>query len=291
MLNTYELLEHVLSEIEKNIKDKINAKSLAKTTAISPAHLQRLFRLVFERPLANYIRSRKLAASLEALLKTDLKVIDIAGEYGFEYEQSYIRAFKREFGTTPGEARLAGHILKVTPPLLLAGKNKVGDNLIFGPDIVMVPGFSVVGRPHILPKRRSEDAPKVGKQFWFNDRESIPHKTENSVYIGLTRIMDGQNCYMPSVPVKKIGHIPHGLEAYTFSPSLCARFRYIGQHHYFDISSKVAGGMFEAIDAYNNDETPGYILISELSFEKISEADYDGVFCKMEWFAPVLEKS
>jgi len=39
------------------------------------------------------------------MLKTNLNVLDIAMIYGFEYEQSYIRSFKRKFGVTPGELR------------------------------------------------------------------------------------------------------------------------------------------------------------------------------------------
>ena len=291
MLNTYELLEHILFDIEKDIKGKTNAESLAKEASMSSTHLQRLFRLVFDRPLANYIRSRKLAASLEALLKTDFKVIDIAGEYGFDYEQSYIRAFKREFGATPGEVRSVGHIIEVTPPLRLADKDKFDEDLFFGPSIVMVPEFSMVGRPHILPRRRSEDAPRVGKHFWRNDREVILHKSDENVYIGLTRIIDGQNCYMPSVPVNKIEDVPQGLEAYTFQAALCARFRYVGQHRPYDISPKLIRKMFEAIDSYHADENAGYYLMPELSFEKIDEGiNFDGVFCKMEWFTPVIPK-
>jgi AraC family transcriptional regulator len=44
-------------------------------------------------------------ASLERLLGTNCKLLDIALEYGFEYEQSYLRSFKREFGVTPGKFR------------------------------------------------------------------------------------------------------------------------------------------------------------------------------------------
>jgi AraC family transcriptional regulator len=60
--------------------------------------------------LAGYIRSRKLAVSLDDLLKTNSTLFNIALDYGFEYEQSYRRAFKHEFGITPGEYRKAGQL-------------------------------------------------------------------------------------------------------------------------------------------------------------------------------------
>jgi AraC family transcriptional regulator len=50
------------------------------------------------------------------LLYTDKNILDIALDYGFDYEQSYIRAFKREFGITPGGLRKNGQMVKITPP-------------------------------------------------------------------------------------------------------------------------------------------------------------------------------
>jgi AraC family transcriptional regulator len=105
MLRLYDLLETVLIDVEKGIKTGINVDILAKRYSLSYRHLQRIFKTTFKQTLADYIRSRKLAASLDDLLKTDLKLFDIALEYGFGYEQTYIRAFKREYGITPGHLR------------------------------------------------------------------------------------------------------------------------------------------------------------------------------------------
>jgi len=292
MFDSYASLELTLFEIEKNIKNKVNANSLAEVSAMSSAHLQRLFRLAFERPLASYIRSRKLAASLEVLLKTNFRVIDIAEEYGFGYEQSYIRAFKREYGITPGEARTSGRIIKVMPPLQLMEKNKMGNGgLFFGPDIVMVPEFHVVGRLHKMPYDKSlEEVPKVGKHFWFNDRELIKNRISDDIYIGLTRDhSDGTNYsfYLPSTPVHKAENPLSPLHADTFPASLCAKFHYIGQHHYFDLNRTVAKEMYKAIWAYANSNDAKYKLGDEnLYFERIDARDFDGVFCKLEWFTP-----
>jgi len=83
---------------------------LAKKYSLSYRHLQRIFKSAFKQTLADYIRSRRLAASLDDLLKTNLKLFDIALEYGFGYEQTYIRAFKREYGITPSHLRKSCYI-------------------------------------------------------------------------------------------------------------------------------------------------------------------------------------
>jgi len=132
MLKPYDLLENVLIDVEKGIKKGINSDILAEKYSLSEGHLRRLFRFAFKQPLPGYIHSRRLTASLDDLLKTESKIIDIALDNGFEYEQSYIRAFKREFGITPGELRKSGRIVKVKPPLHLFDENKFSDGLVFG---------------------------------------------------------------------------------------------------------------------------------------------------------------
>jgi len=112
MIRSNDLLKNVLIDIEKGIRDGINADIIAKKHALSESHLQRLFRLTFNQPLGLYIRTHKLAESIEDLLNTDLKIVDIALGYGFEYEQSYIRAFKRKFGITPGKLRRSENCVK-----------------------------------------------------------------------------------------------------------------------------------------------------------------------------------
>jgi len=79
-----DLLENVLNEIEKRIKEDINADFLADNVGLSSVHLQRLFKFAFNQSLGAYIRSRKLTASLMSLLKTNSKLVNVALEYGFE---------------------------------------------------------------------------------------------------------------------------------------------------------------------------------------------------------------
>ena len=105
MLRQHNLLENVLTDIEEGIGKGVYTNTLAEKHALSEGHLRRLFRFAFRQPIASYIRSRKLTASLDDLLKTDSNILNIALNYGFSYEQSFIRAFKSEFGMTPGDFR------------------------------------------------------------------------------------------------------------------------------------------------------------------------------------------
>ena len=295
MFRPYDLLENVLIEIETGIKKGINADDLSKKHKVSERHLRRLFRFAFNQSITRYIRSRILAASLEDLLKSNSTLLNIALYYGFGYEQSYIRAFKREFGFTPGEVRKNGRIVRVKPPIHLFNESKLSDGVLFGPDIVMVPQFHFIGKPHrVLFSESKELAPKLAIDFWHNERSLIMPITDHNVYIGYTSNIDREAAlseYMPSVMVDNLKLIPPGLSGKTFCSSLCARFRYIGQHHYYDINRHVAGAMYEAVWKFAQDEKAKYALLNDrVYFEKIDIGLYDGTYCQMEWFSPVVEK-
>lgn len=292
MLQPYDLMEQLLSVIENHITETLTIAGLSNRFYISAVHLQRLFKFAFGIPLAGYIRSRKLAASVEKLLSTDYRIIDIANEYGFTHEQAYIRAFKKEYRTTPGELRRSGAVVKVLPPLQMFPKNKLPNGAVFGPDIVVVPGFQVVGRRFCVPFDQSVVLPpQLAKSFWEEDSFRIQNIAEPDVYYGITRIgdiKDGYSHYMPSVKVKDASHIPEGMAADRFPTSMCVRFHYIGKHHYYDINVDAARGMYDAICDFANQEGKKYETLNQkLYFERISAGDYDGTYCQMGWFTPI----
>jgi AraC family transcriptional regulator len=290
------LLEGVVNEIENRVREDINADFLAENIGISSVHLQRLFKFAFKKPLGSYIRSRKLTASLESLLNTSSSLLDIALDYGFGYEQSYIRAFKQEFGVTPGTVRRKNQMVKITYPLNLLGAKLLDNGIMFEPEIIMVPQFHVIGRKHQIPYSDSiELAPKAAKHFWANDRMKITNPIKSNVYIGLTRtagIDADYTWYLPSIQVKTLKKIPEGLEGFTFSPTLCAMFCYMGQHHYYDINRNKAKNMYSAIEKFFDCEYGReFSRVSDMYFERIDTETYDGGYCQMEWFTPIKTKN
>lgn len=294
-MKPYELLTQVLQRIEDELHGALSIPALAETFSISAVHLQRLFKFAFGMPLAGYIRARRLSASVESLLKTQLSVIDIAYEYGFDYEQTYIRAFKQKFGVTPGELRKTGKIVSITPPLRLFDANRLADGVLFRPQIVMVPRFCVVGKRSLVPFKDSvELPPQRAKAFWSSERGRIQNAVEPQVYIGLTRGIlgdAGSTYYQPSVRVRALKNVPQGLTGDVFPASLCARFCYVGAHPYGDINAEVARGMYEAVLRFAADQGAKYESHhKELYFERIDTAQCDAEYCQMEWFTPITEK-
>lgn len=104
-METKEILDDIVVYIEENICKRLTVGELAAKVYISPAQLQRMFRVEFHMTVAEYVRLCKLKRALMLLCETDRKVCGIAYDVGSEHESSFIRSFKREFGITPHEAR------------------------------------------------------------------------------------------------------------------------------------------------------------------------------------------
>jgi len=95
--------------IENNLDFDIPLAQVANAAGISQWHFQRIFKALTNETLKTYIRSRRLANSLDKLLSTDTRILDIAISAGFESQESFTRAFKKSFTMTPNEYRKLGN--------------------------------------------------------------------------------------------------------------------------------------------------------------------------------------
>ena len=111
-----EIIARCIGYIEDNLHNKITLDDIAMSCGISKYHLHRLFKSLTGEPLMEYVQARKLSDSIFELKDTNKRIIDISLDYGFDYEQSYIRAFRKKFGFTPLKVRSE-------PVSLVSGKN------------------------------------------------------------------------------------------------------------------------------------------------------------------------
>ena len=98
-------LRTALEAVEKTLHENEGVPGIIAESAYSPFHFQRRFRAMTGISVASYIRRRKLSRAAIDLCVYDRRVIDCALDYGFAHEQSFIRAFTREFGISPGAFR------------------------------------------------------------------------------------------------------------------------------------------------------------------------------------------
>ena len=106
--NYLQRLQASIDYIEGNLTSTIDIQHAANQATMSRWHFQRMFRAMTGDTVKSYIRTRRLSNALEALLSTNITIIDIALSAGFETQESFTRAFSKNFGITPGKFRELG---------------------------------------------------------------------------------------------------------------------------------------------------------------------------------------
>ena len=110
-------LNNAVKYIEDNICDDIEIEKVSGATEYSPYHFGRIFYYITDMPISEYIRKRKLSLAAMELQHSKIKVLDLAVKYGYDSADSFTRAFIKQHGITPTEARRSGVIMKIFPPV------------------------------------------------------------------------------------------------------------------------------------------------------------------------------
>lgn len=95
-----EMIQSALEFIEDNMNNDLSLNQIAGHFSMSSYHFSRIFAFMIGEPYKQYILKRKISHSL-SMLEKNYSVIDTALSYGFEYPESYARAFKQVFGLSP----------------------------------------------------------------------------------------------------------------------------------------------------------------------------------------------
>ena len=86
---------------------EVQLRDAAGAACVSPYHFHRLFRRVFRETPNQYLQRKRLAQACTLLERTDLGVTQLSLDVGFESSTSFSTLFRRSFGCSPREYRLA----------------------------------------------------------------------------------------------------------------------------------------------------------------------------------------
>ncbi len=104
-MNQNVIIKDLIDWLENNLDKSLSLDHVAAKSGYSKWHLQRMFRNVTGDALGTYIRTRRLSRAASELCLKDQSILDIALQSGFDSQQSFSRAFKRQFSQTPGAYR------------------------------------------------------------------------------------------------------------------------------------------------------------------------------------------
>ena len=95
-------IENSIRFIEQHLREDVTAEQIAAEAGYSLFHFCRVFQIVTDVTVMDYVRKRRL--SLAAIkLSEEGKIIDVALEFGFETPSGFAKAFRKEFGLSPSQ--------------------------------------------------------------------------------------------------------------------------------------------------------------------------------------------
>ena len=112
-MNIYKELNEIIEYIEEHLEEKIDTEKLARKIGINEYTFQRIFAIIADISLTEYIRNRRLTNAGQELYLKQEKVIDVAIKYGYNNATAFSRAFERFHGIKPSEVRKKPEKLKM----------------------------------------------------------------------------------------------------------------------------------------------------------------------------------
>lgn len=115
------IIRDLLFWLESHLDKPLAIDNVAARAGYSKWHLQRMFKEVTGQAIGAYIRGRRLSKSAVALRLTARPILDIALQYRFDSQQTFTRAFKKQFALTPAFYRRSADwsAFGICPPLQL----------------------------------------------------------------------------------------------------------------------------------------------------------------------------
>ncbi|NMD72833.1 AraC family transcriptional regulator [Bacillus sp. DNRA2] len=138
-----ESLQLAIDYMEEHLLDNITIEDIAKRATLSPYHFQRTFMILTNLSVGDYLRRRRLTLAAQELANTENKVIDVALKYGYETPEAFSKAFRKQHGLTPSEARIGNGSLKSYNRLMIQVSLKGAEPMKY--KMIETGAFQVVG--------------------------------------------------------------------------------------------------------------------------------------------------
>lgn len=158
-------LNESLNYIEENLAGEISYEVISKIAGCSVYNFQRMFSYIADKPLSEYIRSRRLTMAAFDLLNSTDRIIDIAIKYGYESQDAFTRAFKNFHSVLPSSVRNEIVQLRSCPRLSFQISIKGENHMNY--QIEQWPAFKVMGISYkVKTSTAFQVIPKIWEKAW-----------------------------------------------------------------------------------------------------------------------------
>jgi AraC family transcriptional regulator len=286
-------IAYTVETIEENLDKPLRLDELSRKVGISKYHLLRLFKSISEKSLMAYVKARRLSLSLYDLIRTDMNILDIAIKYQFEYEQSYIRAFQKQFHITPAKYRKLKAEMPIEPKIDVNILKSIGQGFVIRPKLVIKPAFHVQGiRKEIFHEENLTEytTNKLAMLFYEQYFHLVPNRVNEHIYLAI--ILYGSNPmvsndYMPCVETRGLNRAEPPFSAMTIPSQEYAVFRYVGLHAPTEVTYKTLLELYNYIPGYLAVNS-GYKQAGSFHFERMDLSICSDTYCEMDIYYPII---
>lgn len=212
-----ESLQRAIDYTEEHLLDNLATGDIAKQAHVSEFHFQRIFTILTGITLGEYIRRRRLTLAAQELSNTSNRIIDIALKYGYDTPKSFSKAFRRQHGLTPSQARNNSGKLKSYNRLTIQVTLKGAEPMKY--KIIERESFQVVGIKRELSCANGEnltEIPKMWADVHSDGTNDLLFKLNNGVIKGVLGVCVDKRDIQPLlmdywIAAEHDGDIPEGL--------------------------------------------------------------------------------
>lgn len=175
-----ESLQKAIDFIEEHLMEELSIEDISKQANSSAFHFQRTFSILTDTNVAEYIRRRRLTLAAKELITTNHKIIDIALRYGYDSPEAFTKAFRKQHGVTPSEARKFIGNLKSYNRLVIQVSLKGAEPVQF--NIVEKTSFQIIGVKKefsFLNDQQQQEIPKMWEEVNANGTSDQLYELNN----------------------------------------------------------------------------------------------------------------
>lgn len=288
------MIDNLIQLIEENIREELDLDVLAEKSGFSKYYIHRLFKSLTGHTLMTYVRGRRLSLSLNELINTNLNIIDIAQEYHFSHEQSYIRAFKQQFQVTPAHYRRMNCEMPVVEKLDTARLYEMNQGVMMAPNMCIIPKFYLQGIEREIIHDHNyyhQDSNHLVEEWAKTYFPQVKNRVDATVYYGLVQYNDNPNgrLYAACTQVESPCDIKEPIKNYTIPTYNYASFHYVGMHSPYEINFRTVLALYEKINEWKKETS--YIQAAGFHIERVDLKKCDEAYCEMDIYVPVYSKT
>jgi AraC family transcriptional regulator len=285
MNDTLERIQRAIDFVEARLFDDLPLAAVAAEAGCSPWHFHRLFAAVTGETPANYVRRRRLSETCRRLVETDVPLVDIALDCGFESQATFTRAFTRQVGMSPARFRrtrrfsLPAYRYPALDLAALVARRRRRESM--EPRIVERPAFHLIGMAERFTPATTSRIPELWARFVPRIAD-VPDRVGGHTFgvcvdADPATIEDAGFRYVAAVEVARAGVPPDGLIALAVPASRYAVFTHTGHVSRVGDTVKQVWGTWLPASGYRTLAAPDFELYDPARWDPSTgegEVDY-----------------